>query len=360
MKNNRFSLSISILFLAMIACNLNVQPPATQLPATEPPAAEPIAADTPVPTAEQAIQHTMVPPLALPELRSGLAGDTDSSLTSSENRAPSGDRFTFGRFERPFNADTMDVYYPNLDIQNTIFYQDETWMYAVIELKDDSSNQNLPGKYGFEIDLNVDGGGDWLIIAGQPSTTDWTTDGVQVWFDTNDDVGGSLSALTDKQPVPENGYETMVFGNGQDDDDVDLAWARISPDDPNVVEFATKLSLLDGDNTFLVGMWAGGDDFSPALFDVNDLFTHEQAGTALKELEYYYPIKEISELDNACRMAIGFEPKGDEPGLCEKLVAPPQPGDPTPSGCQLNDAVCANYGPGYYFWAPTCECRYLG
>ncbi len=245
----------------------------------------------------------------------------------------------------------MDVYYPYLDIQITEFYQDDTWIYAVITLKGDESSQSLAGNYGFEIDLNVDGGGDWLIMAAQPSSTEWSTDGVQVWFDENDDVGGSVKVIGDKVLPGGNGYETMVFGDGQADD-ADLAWVRISAADPNTVQIAAKLSLLEGDKTFLVGMWAGGEDFSPALFDVNDTLTHEQAGASLKELKFFYPIKELSELDNVCRMAIGFQPSGNEPGLCP----PPKPDQPDqpdqPTGCPAQYLVCVNLGN-----QTVCYCR---
>lgn len=90
-------------------------------------------------------------------------------------------------------------------------------------------------------------------------------------------------------------------------------------------------------------MWAGGEDFAPALFDMNDAFTHEQAGTSLKELEYFYPVKELSELDNVCRMAIGFQPIGNEPGLCPQ---PPKPGGGpgVPDTCPSQYIVCFNFG----------------
>jgi len=266
------------------------------------------AAETPV------IQHQNVPS-ELPSERSSHAGDHDSSVTAVQKRADGGDRFTFGRFERPFNANTMDVYYPYLDIQDTLFYQDDTWIYAVITMKGADSNQALAGKYAVEIDSNVDGGGDWLVLVSQPSSTDWSTTGVQVWFDTNDDVGGEITVNTDEQPSSGNGYETAFFDQDKGDDP-DLAWARVSPEDINTVQIAAKLSLLAGDDTYLAGMWAGGAILDPALFDLNDHFTHEQAGAALIDLEIYYPIKAVAELDNSCRMAIGFQPKGNEPGLC--------------------------------------------
>ncbi|MBM3179104.1 MAG: hypothetical protein FJZ86_01985 [Chloroflexi bacterium] len=347
--NKFISLSLFV-FLVLSACNLGkAAPSATQAPVTE---AAALPADTPTsaPT-EAVIQHVLIPG-DLPAEQSGLAGDHDSSTTADENRAPGGDRFTFGRYERPFNSEAMDVYYPYLDIQTTEFYLDDTWIYAVITLKGDESSQSLAGKYGFEIDLNVDGGGDWLIMAAQPSSTEWSTDGVQVWFDENDDVGGIVKVIADEVLPGGNGYETLIFGNGQEDDP-DLAWVRVSPADSNTVQIVAKLSILEGDKTFMVGMWAGGEDFSPALFDVNDTLTHEQAGASLKELEFFYPIKELSELDNACRMAIGFQPSGNEPGLCPLPPGPPGEDPLPPSSCPPQYLFC------YYdnYRNLVCVCR---
>lgn len=326
-----------VVIIFVFACNLGTAAPTDVVE---------VASDTPVdapPT--EAVEHVMIP-AELPTELSGIVGDHDSSTTADENRAPSGDRFTFGRYERPFNSETMDVYFPYLDIQKTEFSVDEIWMYAVITVKADESSQNLAGKYGFEIDLNVDGGGDYLIMAIQPSSTEWTTNGLQIWFDENDDVGGSVKAIADESSSVGNGYETQIFGEGQGDDP-DLAWVRISPTDPNSVQIAAKLTLLAGDAAFMVGMWAGNDDFAPELFDVNDMLTHEQAGTSLKELEFFYPVKEVSELDNACRMAIGFQPSGNEPGGCPVqpgIDEPPPPGQscPPPSilYCTRNGCYC--------------------
>ena len=345
--NRNFSkfLTLSLLFL-LTACNLPAAsvesveqeiPTATFLPPTV------IPTETPIPTATP-IQHQSIPG-ELPAERSGQAGDHDSSVTSTQKRAPGGDRFTFGRYERPFNAETMDVYFPYLDIQDTLIYQDDTWIYAVIALESGDENGILAGRYGFEIDANVDGGGDWLILVDSPSATEWSTEGVQVWFDSNDNVGGETTVIADGNASGGDGYESMLFGLEQGDDP-DLAWARISPDDPNTVQLAVKRSLLAGDDTFMTGMWAGTGIFDPAMFDMNDHFTHEQAGAALVELEYFYPIKAISELDNSCRMAIGFQPTGNEPGSCP--VAPPKAGE----SCQ--PITCTgNYT---YYCADTCTC----
>jgi hypothetical protein len=298
-------------------------------------------AESPTATAEPTpIVHVLIPD-ALPEKQSGVIGDQDSSITADDKRAPSGDRFTFGRYERPFNANTMDVYYPALDIQGALFYEDDTWLYAQIKFKNNDSSYVLNGKYGFEIDLDIDGGGDWLILVSEPSLEGWSTNGVEVWFDSNNDVGGVKTMYSDNTFTEGNGYETLVFGTSQGDDP-DLAWGRISPQDPYAVEIAVKRSILEGDSSFMVGVWAGTDDLNPALFDFNDHYTHEQAGTSLIEFEYFYPIKELSELDNTCRMAIGFQPLGNEPGLCP---LPPKPGqDPPASGCPAQYTVCFNFG----------------
>ena len=312
-------------------------PTATLVPPTD------IPTETPLPTATP-IQHQSIPG-ELPAEHSGQAGDQDSSATANQNRASGGDRFTFGRYERPFNAETMDVYFPYLDIQDTLVYQDDTWVYAVITLENGDENQQLIGRYGFEIDANVDGGGDWLILVDNPSMAEWSTEGVQVWFDTNDDVGAEITVIADENAPGGNGYETMMFDSGQGDDP-DLAWARVLSDDPTTVQLAVKQSLLGGDDSYTIGMWAGNSIFDPAMFDMNDHFTHEQAGAALVELEIFYPIKAISELDNSCRMAVGFQPTGSEAGLCS--VASPG----SDEACQ--PITCT--GNFTYYCADTCTC----
>jgi len=42
----------------------------------------------------------------------------------------------------------------------------------------------MGGNYGVELDLDVDGRGDWLVLASKPTST-WSTLGVRVWQDTD-------------------------------------------------------------------------------------------------------------------------------------------------------------------------------
>lgn len=282
------------------------------------------------------IQHK-ISPMNLPAKRSNHAEDVDSSINAANKIVTGGDRFTFGRFERPFNANQMDIYYPQLDIIDTYIFQDETWIYGTIKIKGTDSNNMLTGKYAIEFDLDRDGRGDWLIIAFNPTTTDWSVNAVQVYRDANKDVGSVHPMVMDEKSAGD-GFETLFFdaGNGADPD---AAWARVSPSDASTVEIAVKRSVFDNPERYMVNMWAGSFMLDPALFDINDHFTHEQAGEANPGFQIFYPIKQVSELDNSCRMAVGFVPTGQEPGLCG--IAPEESKDPEPSApCSATGANC--------------------
>lgn len=365
---------ISFLLLTMVvtilACGIPSAGQATEVSATEVPATEAAATQEAATEAAvipatgndlagagglsspETIQHSVIP-VALPSDRSSHAGDYDSSLTAKNKIAAGGDRFTYERFERPFNSNTMDVYFPELDIIDTFVFQDETWIYGTITLAGLDANNAASGKYAIELDLDRDGKGDWLIIASNP-TGDWSTTGVQVYQDANKDVGNISAMFTDEKATGD-GFESLVFDQGVGND-ADAAWARISPTDPKSIEISVKRSLLGNPDKYLISMWAGHNLLDPSLFDINDHFTQEAAGAADPGLQLYYPIKEVSELDNSCRMAVGFEPTGKEPGLCEifipAIVAPtPKPTDPPV--CQAPPS-CS--GRGHEWNEKTCTC----
>jgi hypothetical protein len=331
---------IPFILIIILACNMPGQPEPTIIPVT---GASPVA----VTAAPTYVEHSLIP-ADLPAERSNHAGDYDASESAHKQEAAGGDRFTFGQFERPFNAHTMDVYFPQLDILDTVTYQDDTWIYVSLKLKGRDPDDRLSGNYGLELDMDVDGNGDWLVLVSNPSSQEWTVDGVTIWQDTNKDVGGEAAAYTDEHPYPGNGFDRLAFGTGEDLDP-DMAWARISPVDPNVVQLAVKRSLFDHDDSYLAGTWAGNASLDPARFDFNDHMTHEQAGAATRGYEYFYPIKELAELDSSCRMAIGFQPTGNEPGLCKSLI----PAVPNAPGCPN---TC---DPGWVQSPyPDCTCTY--
>jgi hypothetical protein len=344
-------LSITMLVLAILACTLPTTPVPTSAPLqetspTNPPTLVPVVpgSTTEATATVQSIQHAAVPGEP-PGERTSFATDQDSFITSPEKRAPGGDRFTFGRYERPFNGTAMDVYFLEVDIQEASSYQDATWIYYSITVKGRDSNLALSGKYGVEFDSDIDGRGDWLLLASEPASSEWTTDGVEVWYDSNNDVGGSVSVTADNQNAG-NGYDTKIFDRGIGDDP-DLAWVRIPSGQPYTIQFAIKLSLLNSNGVYMAGAWAGKDLLDPSLFDLNDHFTQEEAGSSLVEFEFFYPIKAIAEIDNVCRVAVGFFAQGGEPGLCPVATSE--------DGCPFGESlVCVDtvYGPNCYCSAP--------
>lgn len=344
---------LKAIFIAMMvllaACSGKATAPATEAPAIVPPT-EVVSA--PIPTETPAVTHAIIP-VSLPVEHSNHAGDYDSSTTADRKEAPGGDRFTYGMFERPFNATTMDIYFPNLDIVDLTVFKDDTWSYASIVLKGPDANGQMQGRYALEIDVDGAGRGDFLLIASNPSSTDWSTQGVQVWADANHDVGGSAGGVADEHPQPGDGFETLVFDSDKGSDP-DSAWVRISPDDPNTVELAIKNSVLGNDPEFMVRAWAGSGALDPSKFDINDHMTHEQAGASVSGYAVFYPIKGLSEIDNTCRVPVGFAATGSEPGLCPVLIPEqsplvPVPGNPPAPSCPN---VCS-FGQMPY---PDCMC----
>jgi len=277
-----------------------VQPP-TELPATP----------TDVPA--QPVQHTTVP-VSLAAEGVSHAADFDSSKVSPAQPIIGGDRFTHGQFERPFNADTMDGYYASLDILSMFASQDDTWIYGTMQLSSREADPSLIRRYALELDVDHDGRGDWLVVTSNPTSTDWMVEGVKVYQDANGDVG-SVTAMYADENTSGDGYETLVFDQGSGSDP-DAAWARTSPINQNVVEISVKRSVLGNPGSFLIGMWAGSSLLDPALFDLNDHFTHDQAGAADSSYQAYFPIKAVAEIDGTCRLAVGFQ-TGKELGLCK-------------------------------------------
>ena len=330
-KTALFAMAIGILIFSVSACNLltNSPTPTPSDPAT--------ATAMPATTALDPVQQG-VAPVNLPEKLTDQADDINSSNAAAKKMAPPGsDIFVKDLFERPFNANAMDTYFPYIDIVNTQGYIDETWGYATITLSGVDANGHLPAKYGVELDLNKDGRGNWLVLVSNPSSTNWSTQGVQAWKDTDGDVGGTTPIVSDN-PAKGDGYETLVFDQGKGSDKPDGAWVRISSTDNKTVQLAFKLSMIGNPKSYAMGAWAG-TDLNPAMFDYNDHMTHIQAGDPDSNVQFY-PIKALSEIDNTCRLIIPFNPAATAPGLCftyvkphkeaggENPVAPPPP----PSG----------------------------
>jgi hypothetical protein len=312
----------SVLILAALACNIPVSSSTPTVPA-------PTAANTQTSSSPAATKHPGVAPVNLPATRADQAGDVNSSVDATTKQVPGGDSFASGLYERPFNANTMDTYFPFIDIVQTQGFIDSTWGYATITLAGTDAKGSLSAKYGVELDINKDGRGDWLILATNPTSTDWTTDGVQAWKDTDGDVGGQVPLFAASKPSGGDGYETLAFDQGKNGNP-DGAWVRIDANDPKTVMLAFKLSMLGGPTSYAMGAWAGSADMlNPAMFDFNDHMTHAQAGSPNLG-DQLYPIKQLAEIDNTCRLSIGFAPTSKMAGFCSATAPKQVQGAPPP------------------------------
>ncbi len=255
--------------------------------------------------------------------------DSSSASLAAERRA-NADNYTINLLERPFTSQVMD-YQDYLDIVRGELDVQSAWVYVNVFVEG-SPPQDSTAQYGVEIDLNLDGRGDWLIIGTVPNTSAWTTDGMTALQDPNGDVGG-LDPMRIDAPNPAwNGYDSLVFDLSQGiGADPDAAWIRRHPSDNNVVQLAFKYTLIGSPSTFLWGVWADEGAQQPGWMDYHDHFTLAQAGSPASGSPDY-PLKELASIDNSCRWSYNFTPSGNEVGLCyiPPTPTPTSPPPPTP------------------------------
>ncbi len=325
--------SASLLVFWMLACNLTgillpgQQAQPTGLPATETPLpAAPTQTDLPAPTgtapATPTPEPTEAPPTETPTVSHVLvppasvkAGDLIYDVvcvdTAAEQRAPYGDSYDINLFERPFLQDMS--YVADLDIITYNLSKDDKFYYVSIALVGTNPNNQIGIDYAVELDLDADGFGDYIIVARPPHSVSWSTDNVQVVWDTDHDTGG-LSAEKSDAPLPGDGYDTVIFDGGRGPgDDPDLAWVRVNAGKNATVQFAFKRSLAE--NRFMFGVLADAGPRSIADLDYVDRFTEAEAGSPVRG-DKNYPLKALYGVDNTCWQAQGFEGTGEEPKRC--------------------------------------------
>jgi hypothetical protein len=357
-KKSVLLLIVSILFWLLLSCNLvritslpldptpytSPQPTSTleiiatyTIPPPEPtePLPEPIIPIT-------GIIHNMIPPNPVYD---GGQIATDCNTGSFLGEEPpytirSGcDAWPYNAIERPMNRD-KNIYTAPVDIIWQQFGRDQDWFFLRIATYNDPEQETLlNGTYAVEIDLDIDGRGDVMIKALAPSQnteTNWSVEGVEIWMDINDDVGGEIPVRRDASLIiNSNGYETLVFDQGMGEDP-DLAWVRISPLDSSIIEFAFKPIVLDNDPIFLWWVWASLSEIQPDKMDYVDHFSEEM----------------IYQIDNTCRWIFGQAPY-ELPNICVYEQPTPQPvsdqPDEPPAGCWVRPITSTSYVP------PTCN-----
>lgn len=308
-----------LLLLLLSGCASPVTTP-DALPASPSPgiAALPTQLDivTPAPTSTPDATATPIyipspPPLESPPPSSSMTDVLSTAL--SEERRAIGDSFTRSIFERPFTAEDMD-YLPYLDIGPIVTLGlSADWVYVSIPLAAEPPMEQR-AYYGVELDLNVDGRGDWLFFAPAPPTDEWTQSGLMIFIDSNVDVGGSYPASPDPSSEATDGYDARVFNQGEGFDR-NAAWVRRDPANDAVIQFAFAHGLIANDRRFLWSVFASGAEIDPGAFELNDRMTLEEAGSPLLTSPHY-PILAIARFDSTCRWSYGFTPLGTETGIC--------------------------------------------
>lgn len=275
---------------------------------TQEPGDPPAPTDTPEPE----IIHVTLPDSPAEKNNSWV---TDfNSIDNADEGFTYGDQFFINRYERPWTRG-MGEYRGYLDIIRANLKYNPPWFYVQVFLAEPLP-ENSAAQYAMELDLDIDGRGDFLIVVPHPSGEEWTVQGVAVLEDTNEDVGGVEPVLTEILPPDYNGdgYDKVIFQGGRGDDP-DLAWVRLNPEETNSLEIAFKAELTGGTG-YLWTIWADEGLKDPSRADYNDQFTFVEAGSPFPE-HRYHPINEIYLLDTTCRSWYGYEPVGDEIGLCQ-------------------------------------------
>jgi len=277
-------------------------------------------------------QDLLVPASGSEPVSSGH--DNEESGIASLKTIQSGEDFEINRFERPFTSTDM-AYIPDVDIKDFSMTKDENYYYVQIALTGANPNSNiLSGHYGVELDLNMDGRADFLIFTKSTLTSDWSREGVAVYYDSNGDVGG-LRVIRADENYTGNGFDLEVFDSGKGLE-TDLAWARsITGGGRNIAEIAFKPTLLESYQTFLWSVVASVNEIEPSMFYYSDSITKSAAGSPEKGNKDY-PLKELSGFDNTCRIPVGFKATGKEPLGClvkgPSTEPQPQPTVPPPGG----------------------------
>ncbi|MGB7536956.1 MAG: hypothetical protein WBM17_00310 [Anaerolineales bacterium] len=256
--------------------------------------------------------HTVTPPGATGATRYIL--DPVTRDYAPQKKSPAGsDEYQNNRWERPYTAGTMD-YLPDVDLIRVELRVAPPWIYVTFVTAGTRPAGTGQTMYGAEFDVNRDGRGDYLVWGASPPGAEWTTAGVEVWKDSNADVGGPIPLLANAPWSSGNGYDRKVFPGGQGADP-DLAWIRQIESEAKI-QLAFSILAVGNAPQFL---WSGLADFGirrPDWFDYNDHFTQSEAGSPLPVQADFYPLQALFGIDNTCRDAYGFTPTGSEAGLC--------------------------------------------
>ena len=286
------------------------EPAQPQQTEAEAPAAEIPTATATLEFTPTAIPHSLVP--GQPGWVARWFTDIESARTANEKRAPGGDNFGKNIYERPFTANDM-TFRPDLDLNKAEISSDSNFIYITLFMNGTNPQSGgLQGNYGVELDTDMDGRGNYLILVNNPAGTEWKMENVSAYKDSGKKVGGARPMAADA-PSGYVGYDQTIFSL-QNLGDPDAAWGRVSPKGGSLVEVAFKPGLIGGSKQFLWSVWADDGVKDAAKYDYNDHFTESEAGSPYQDGNY--PLKALALVDSTCREVYNFTPVANIPGLC--------------------------------------------
>jgi hypothetical protein len=317
-KPIRFFAILSIVLL-LGACNFPLNAKTTlssTAAATSTSGSIPVQATDTVPAATTAFSGS--PPGEPPNSVASWLTDTKTPVNPKNAYAVDGDNYANNQFERPFDKEL--AYRPDLDIHSATLTLDSQWFYVTIQLDGIQPDKNaLIACYGVELDVNLDGRGEFVVWAQPPFTASWSREDLTVYGTSTNMVGGTHPLLSDA-PWKGETYDKIIF-DGKASPDVNAAWVRVSPKDSKSLQIAFSPDIIQKPTRFLWNAWADDGIKDPTRFDYNDVFTKKEAGSPYK-WDPDYPPKTVWAVDNTCRAPYGFKPTGNLPGQCELQATP--------------------------------------
>jgi hypothetical protein len=322
MKHKVIALISILMFVLLSACEAAKNEVGVPLPPTTAPVI--VVTDAPataaLPSAEPA---TPLPPTeapsAVPIVHVDVPGEPKYNPDQIIRDCNTGERVAMGvtslvgsgcdvwensRLERPLTAANSN-YLPAVDIVNAYLGTDNKWVFGNVQLFKDASGA-LPADLtvGLEIDTDLDSRGEYLILATNLNSTEWTVNGVQLWQDQTGDVGGEKPMAPDTKFG--DGYDTLVFDAGVGLDP-DLAWVRINPSNGAIIEFAFKPAFLPQEKLFAWWAWTSQGTLDPVKMEIVDSMVNA----------------ETWRVDNTCGWIFGGKPNKLLLNLCEIIKPTP-------------------------------------
>ena len=240
--------------LVLGACNLpNKIGTQASLPAVTTAAAPKTSYETSKPTETEPAAtkvFTGSPPGDPPNNTASWLTDAQTPSNAKNDYAVIGDDYSHNQFERPFDKEL--AYRPDLDILSATLTLDSQWYYVTIKLDGtDTAKDALIACYGIELDVNIDGRGEFVIWAQPPFTTTWARENIVVYGSLKGTVGGPQPLLSDA-PWKGDTYDTVLFDE-KTQSDMNAAWARVSPGDPKGLQIAFSPEILQKPNQIPLG-----------------------------------------------------------------------------------------------------------